>query len=178
MVRDHELKSMPSGDSVLNFSVATSRTWKDKGGEKQEQTEFHNMVAFGRQAEIIAEYTGKGSLLLVQGRLQTRSWEADGVKKYKTDIMVENVQLPPKSMSGGSGGNSGGSSYQRERTKADDDFDNLTSKDDENAPPARKPVARTPSYGGKNKPTATKRVQGRSEVEYPDDDINPDDIPF
>jgi single-strand DNA-binding protein len=93
--RDPELKSLPSGQAVANFSLATSRRWKDKSGEKQEQTEWHNVVAFGRTAEVIAQYVGKGSKLYVEGRLQTRSWDdkQSGEKRYRTEIVADSVQF-------------------------------------------------------------------------------------
>jgi len=96
LTRDPELKALPSGQNVVNFSVATNRVWKDKEGAKQEQAEFHNVVAFGKQAETIAQYMKKGSQILVEGRLQTRSWEADGVKKYATEIILEQFQFGAK----------------------------------------------------------------------------------
>lgn len=93
--RDPELKSLPSGQAVANFSLATSRRWKDKGGERQEQTEWHNVVAFGRTAEVIAQYVSKGSKLYVEGRIQTRSWDdkQSGEKKYRTEIVADSVQF-------------------------------------------------------------------------------------
>ncbi len=96
LTRDPELKVLPSGQNVVNFSVATNRVWKDKEGAKQEQAEFHNVVAFGKKAETIAQYMKKGSQILVEGRLQTRSWEADGVKKYTTEIILEQFQFGAK----------------------------------------------------------------------------------
>jgi single-strand DNA-binding protein len=93
--RDPELKSLPSGQAVASFSLATSRRWKDKGGERQEQTEWHNVVAFGRTAEVIAQYVAKGSKLYVEGRIQTRSWDdkQSGEKKYRTEIVADSVQF-------------------------------------------------------------------------------------
>lgn len=103
LTRDPEMKSLPSGIKVTNFSIATNRTWKDKDGSKKESTEYHNIVTFGRQAEIIAQYMKKGSSIMVEGRLQTRSWEADGKKNYRTEIMAENFQFGSKgSPAGGS----------------------------------------------------------------------------
>ena len=81
LTRDPELKALPSGIKVCSFGVATNRVWRDKEGNKQESTEFHNIVVFGRQAETTAQYLKKGSSVLVEGRLQTRSWDAqDGQK--------------------------------------------------------------------------------------------------
>jgi single-strand DNA-binding protein len=101
LTRDPEMKSLPSGIKVTNFSIATNRTWKDKDGSKKESTEYHNIVTFGRQAEIIAQYMKKGSSIMVEGRLQTRSWEADGKKNYRTEIMAENFQFGSKGSSAG-----------------------------------------------------------------------------
>lgn len=94
LTKDPELKTLPSGQSVINFSIATNRTWKNKNGEKQNSAEFHNMVAFGRTADLIKEYMRKGGGLFVEGRLQTRTWESkNGEKHYKTEIIVENMQF-------------------------------------------------------------------------------------
>jgi len=96
LTRDPELKSLPSGQQVANFSVATNRTWKDKDGAKQEAVEYHNVVAFGRTAEVIGQYVRKGHQILVNGRLQTRSWDKDGVKQYRTEIVVDDFQFGNK----------------------------------------------------------------------------------
>ena len=95
-----ELRNTPSGNSVCSFSVATNRVWKSRdGGGQETATEFHNIVAWRRLAEIAAQYLGKGSLVLVEGRLQTRSWNTPaGDKKWRTEIVADNLQLPPKSM--------------------------------------------------------------------------------
>lgn len=93
LTRDPELKSLPSGIKVANFGLATNRVWKDKDGSRKDSTEFHNVVVFGRQAENVAQYMKKGSNLLVEGRLQTRSWESDGKKNYRTEIIADNVQF-------------------------------------------------------------------------------------
>ena len=101
LTRDPELKSLPSGVKVASFSLATNRSWKDANGAKQDSTEYHNLVAFGKPAELIAQYCKKGNSLYVDGRLQTRSWEQDGQKKYPTEIVVENFQFGPKGTSSG-----------------------------------------------------------------------------
>lgn len=108
LTRDPELKSIPSGMKVTNFSLATNRVWRDKDGSKKEATEFHNVVVFGRQAETVAQYMKKGSNIMVEGRLQTRSWEADGKKNYRTEIIADNIQF-----GGRAGGSSEGSSSPR-----------------------------------------------------------------
>jgi len=97
LTRDVELKTMPSGDSVCNLSIATNRTWKNKNsGEKEQEVEYHNIVIFGKMADSVAQYMTKGSEMLVEGRLKTSSWETDGVKKYKTEIIAENVRFGSK----------------------------------------------------------------------------------
>jgi single-strand DNA-binding protein len=137
LTRDPELKALPSGANVASFGVATNRTWKDQNGEKKEATEFHNIVVFGRQADICAQYLKKGQQVLVEGRIQTRSWEKDAVKQYRTEIVAERVQFGAKT--GGFGGG---------EVRGDG-----------------API--TPSKGGKSE-----------EVDYPEETISPDDIPF
>jgi single-strand DNA-binding protein len=98
LTRDPELKALPSGSSVCNFSIATNRTWTDKtSGQKQQATEFHNVVVFGKMADTVAQYMRKGSQMLVEGRIQTRSWEGkDGKKNYRTEIVAESIQFGAK----------------------------------------------------------------------------------
>ena len=102
LTRDPELKSLPSGQAVSSFSMATNRKWKNKDGSSQEKAEFHNIVAFGKTAELICQYMQKGNGILIEGRLQTRSWDKDGTKHYMTEIVVENMQFGPKSQSAAS----------------------------------------------------------------------------
>lgn len=135
LTRDPELKALPSGQNVVNFAIATNRTYKDKNGAKQEQAEFHNVVAFGRTAEVIAQYMKKGRPMFVEGRIQTRSWEKDGAKQYRTEIIVGNFQF-------GAGGGEG-----RGQASGNDM--------DQSAP----------SDAGE-------------QIQYPDEEINPEDIPF
>lgn len=98
LTRDPETKAIPNGMKVTSFSVATNRTWKDKNGVKQEGVDFHNIVVFGRTAEIVAQYMKKGSNIMVEGRMQTRSWDdkATNTKKYRTEIIADSVQFGPK----------------------------------------------------------------------------------
>ena len=92
--KDPETRYTQGGDAVCNITVATSETWKDKNGEKQEKTEWHRIVFFGRQAEIAGEYLKKGRPVLVEGKLQTRKWtDKDGVEKYSTEIVASNLVL-------------------------------------------------------------------------------------
>lgn len=87
--RDPEVRTMQSGDKVANLSLATSKTWRDKtSGERQEKTEWHRVVVFGKAAEAVEKYLKKGSKIFVEGSIETRSWEQDGVKKYSTEIVV------------------------------------------------------------------------------------------
>lgn len=97
LTADPEIKTLPSGQPVANFRIATNRVFYNQNKEKQEQVEFHSAVAFGRTAEIIQQYLKKGSMLLIEGRLQTRSWEdSAGNKKYRTEIIVERLQMGPR----------------------------------------------------------------------------------
>jgi len=122
LTKDPELKQLPSGSSVANFSVATNRTWKDKDGAKQEDVEYHNIVIFGKMAETVAQYMRKGSQLMIEGRLQTQSWEKDGVKKYRTEIVAESVQFGAKPKSG--------SEDRQEDSSESQTVDNLEDTDD------------------------------------------------
>lgn len=137
LTRDPELKALPSGGQVANFSIATNRTYKDKAGAKQEQVEYHNVVAFGRTAEVIGQYMKKGRPIFVEGRLQTRSWEAEGKKNYRTEIIVESFQF------GADGGRGGAPSGGQDRAGAE----------------------------GESVPSG-------DAIQYPDEEINPEDIPF
>lgn len=149
ITRDPELKSLPSGSHVNSFSIATNRVIKDQSGAKKDVTEYHNIVAFGKQAEVIHQYMKKGSGILVEGRLQTRSWDGqDGKKQYRTEVVLENFQFGPKS---GGAATGGPSSYAAAPTSSS------ASADDQEAPfPAMQDEG----------------------VKYPDEEINPEDIPF
>lgn len=136
LTRDPELRALPSGMNVCSFSVATNRVFRDRDGKKQEQTDFHNIVVFGRQADVVAQYLKKGSSVFVEGRMQTRSWEGkDGEKKYRTEIVADHVQFGPR----GSG---------------------------------------SAGAGKREEPEEAPETSGGAGIEYPKDDINPDDIPF
>ncbi len=138
LTRDPELKALPGGSQVASFGLATNRTFKDKNGQKQETTEFHNIVAFGRTAEVIAQYCKKGRPIFVEGRIQTRSWEGkeDGKKQYRTEIIVDNFQFGADGGKGGAG--SPGVAHHDEQPAPSDE----------------------------------------GEIKYPDEEINPEDIPF
>lgn len=97
LTKDPELRALPNGQNVASFSLATNRYFNDKSGQRQENTEFHNIVLFGRLADIASQYLKKGSVALIEGRIQTRSWQDnEGHKKYKTEIVGESIQLGPK----------------------------------------------------------------------------------
>ncbi len=146
LTRDPERRTLPSGAGVTSFAIATTRTWKDKNGVKQEDTQFHNCVAFGPQADTIAQYMKKGSSMMVEGRIQNRSWDGpDGQKKYRTEIVIDTFQFGPK--------REGGGAY-------------------DNPAPAQQGGAK-PVQASQNSP-----AQELETIQYPDEEINPDDIPF
>ncbi|MEI6297044.1 MAG: single-stranded DNA-binding protein [bacterium] len=141
LTKDPEIRALPSGQKVSSFGVATNRTWKDKDGNKQEGTEYHNVSVFGKQAETCNQYLKKGQSVLVEGRMQTRSWDAqDGTKRYKTEIVADKVQFGPKG--NGSGGQGAGTTS--------------TATPSKNSAP----------------------VDNSPQIDYPEEEINPDDIPF
>jgi single-strand DNA-binding protein len=103
--RDPETRYTTGGDAVTNLRIATTDTWKDKAGEKQEKTEWHTVVLFGRQAEIAGEYLKKGRSVYIEGRLQTRKYtDKEGVEKYSTEIVGDRMQLLGSREGGGGGG--------------------------------------------------------------------------
>jgi single-strand DNA-binding protein len=106
LTRDPEIRVMPSGQQVATFGLATDSFYTDKtSGQRQQKTEFHNLVLFGRLAEIASQYLKKGGLALFEGRIQTRSWQdASGVKKYRTEIVADSMQLGPRQDQSADGG--------------------------------------------------------------------------
>jgi len=97
LTRDPEVKNLPSGQSVASFGVASNRHYTDKEGNKQQSTEFHNIVAFGKRADVCSRYLKKGMPILIEGRLQTNNWQGqDGVKRYRTEIIMEFMQMGPR----------------------------------------------------------------------------------
>lgn len=136
LTRDPELRSLPTGGQVASFGVATNRVFKKADGSKQEATDFHNVVVFGRQAETAAQYLKKGGSVYVEGRIQTRSWDSpDKGKQYKTEIIAERVQFGPRGSASGA--------------------------------PRDSEAAEAPQSAPKD-----------DAIDYPQEDINPDDIPF
>ena len=106
--RDPEVRFMPNGEAVANFSIATTENWKDKSGVKQEKTEWHNIVMYRRLAEIAGEYLKKGRPVYIEGRLQTRKWEKDGVTRYTTEIIGDQMQMLGSKEGGGQASYDGG----------------------------------------------------------------------
>ncbi len=97
LTRDPEVRTTTNGQPVASFSIATNRVWTSQDGNKQEAAEFHNIVAFGKLADICSRYLNKGRLVLIEGRIQTRSWQdQSGNKKYWTEIIAENMQMGPR----------------------------------------------------------------------------------
>lgn len=139
LTRDPELKALPSGMNVCSFSLATNRVYNDRDGKRQEQVDYHNIVVFGKQADTTAKYLKKGSATYVEGRMQTRSWEKDGVKQYRTEVVADRVQFGPRTDGGGGGQSNAGASTSGNNPQ------------DSAIPPA---------------------------PDYPEEDINPEDIPF
>lgn len=97
LAKDPEVRTIPSGQQVATFSIATNRIWYNQAKEKNQEVEFHNIVAWGKLADIAGKYLKKGAMALIEGRIKTRSWQAqDGTKKYRTEIIAEALQLGPK----------------------------------------------------------------------------------
>ncbi|MFA6404926.1 MAG: single-stranded DNA-binding protein [Candidatus Paceibacterota bacterium] len=147
LTRDPEIKALPSGSKVASFGVATNRIFKNKEGVKQEMVEYHNVSAFDRLGELVAQYMKKGQQILVEGRIQTRSWEAqDGQKKYRTEIIADNIQFGPKLSSSSSSSPS--------------------------------PSTKTAVEEGDSSLPSTNTDKSGEKIDYPQEEINPDDIPF
>lgn len=116
--RDPEVRYMPNGEAVCNFSIATTENWKDKAGVKQEKTEWHNIVMYRKLAEIAGEYLAKGRPVYIEGRLQTRKWEKDGVTRYSTEIIADSMQMLGGKDGGQSAGQGGGDDYNQDQAPA------------------------------------------------------------
>ena len=120
--KDPEIKYTPSGTAIANFTMATSENYKDKDGQKQERTEWHRIVAFGKLAEICGEYLAKGKQVYVEGRIQTRSWDdKDGNKKYMTEIVANIMQMLGKADESATGASAADSSVVPESPQVDED---------------------------------------------------------
>lgn len=169
ITRDPELRNTPNGQTVTSFSIATNRRWKNQvTNEFQEATEYHDIVAWGKSAEFIANFMKKGNKIYIDGRLQTRGWETpDGVKQRRTEVIVENfVPLNPKGSAGGSLDNlsdlsSVSTAEELPQNAPSSDIDQTETK----ATLAKK-SAKNPENKAKNATSA------------PEDEINLEDIPF
>lgn len=106
VTQDPEVRTTPGGQQVSSFSIATNRYWNDQSGQKQNKAEFHNIVAWGRLAEVAGQFLKKGSYVLIEGRIETRNWEDknSGQRRYRTEIVAENLQLGPRANGQGGGG--------------------------------------------------------------------------
>ncbi|MEK7089567.1 MAG: single-stranded DNA-binding protein [Patescibacteria group bacterium] len=122
LTNDPQLRSTPGGQSVASFSIATNRNWTDKQGVKQVDVQFHNIVAWGRQAEIVSQYMKKGGLIMIEGRLQTRNWkDKQEQTRSTTEIVCESLQLGPRA-TGGAGDFGGGAPRSSSQEAKRDDY--------------------------------------------------------
>ena len=114
VTREPEVRSLPSGQQVTNFSIATNRFYTSSAGEKKQEAEFHNIVCFGKLADISSRYLTKGSLVLIEGRIQTRNWtNQTGAKQYRTEIIAESLQLGPRGAGAPAQGGASNSNYSK-----------------------------------------------------------------
>lgn len=121
LTRDAELKTLPSGNPVISFGLATNRTYTNKVGQKQTETEFHNLVLWGKRAEVLAQYLTKGKMVFVEGRLKTTSWTSpSGEKRSRMEVIVEDLQFGPKLASGGNKVGDGESKEELATVSVDD----------------------------------------------------------
>lgn len=125
---DPELKYTPNGTAQAQISLATSEKWKDSDGNQKEKTEWHRIIAWRRQAEFVGEWLKKGQLVSIEGKLQTRSWEQDGQKKYMTEIIADNITMLGSRAEGGGGGSTGGPPKAEEPPAS---TDNIEDDDDD-----------------------------------------------
>jgi single-strand DNA-binding protein len=154
LTRDPELRQTPNGQNVCSFSLALNRSYKDASGEWQEATDFIDIVAWGPLAERVSQYLTKGRRCLVQGRLQSRSWEQDGQKRNKVEVLANDVTFLDSRGSGGEGGESGGNNYQQGGNSGGS------------------------SDSGSSKPAPSKKKDDVVIEDVTDEPINLDDIPF
>lgn len=139
LTRDPEMRALPSGKPVVNFGLATNRIWKDKDNQRQQDTQFHNIVMFGKLAEIANQYLKKGALTMIEGRINNRTWDGkDGVKRYTTEIIADAMQMGPKSAKFAPGA-ADNSAEDKKQSIPEEKLDT---------------------------------------IEYPEENINPEDIPF
>lgn len=177
LTRDPERRALPSGQAVCNFSIATNRFYTSADGQKQQDAEFHNIVAFGKLAEIASQYLKKGSMVLIEGRIKTRNWQdAAGVKHYKTEVIAERLQLGPRTARTGDFDDSLPSvANETQKTVSQDDIpviDETGQKVETPQPPVVAPPNETPE----DKPDES--VTEPPTPEQNTDEIDVKDIPF
>ncbi|MBD3360950.1 single-stranded DNA-binding protein [Candidatus Peregrinibacteria bacterium] len=158
LTRDPEMRQIPGGQVVTTFGMATNLVWTDQSGERQSKAEFHNIVAWRKLGEICGQYLKKGGKVYIEGRLQTRDWEGeDGVKRYRTEIVADNMIMLDKK-----GDNPGGgmdTSMEREAGGIED-----SSSDDSFSEDAKEP--------------ASKKTAGKNTKNSEEEDVKIDDLPF
>lgn len=153
---DPQIRTTPGGQSVTTIGVATNRAWTDKAGAKQEETEFHNVVVWGRQAEVAGQFLTKGAMVLIEGRIMTRNWtDKQNQQRKTTEIMCERLQLGPRAAGGGQGG---GGSYSSNRPASSGSSSSSSS-----------------SSSG---PSGAPSLEDIPTINLEDEDIRPEDIPF
>ncbi len=152
VTRDPEVRALPSGQQVTSFGIATNRFYTDQSGQKKQEAEFHNIVCFGKLADISSKYLTKGSLVLIEGRIKTRNWlNSAGVKQYRTEIIADSLQLGPRQGSAPAGQYSKSFSPQPEMPRADD-----IPIIEENSPPA--------NFINNESPTTEEKQDGEIDV--------------
>ena len=175
--RDAELRYIPSGQAVAHFSVATNRRWTNQAGEAQEQVEYHEIVAWGKLAEIVSQLIKRGTKVYVEGRLQTRQWEGqDGGKRQRTEIIAENIiSLSPRTETSGSlsAEAPGAKADEYAQTAPPEDYDqtksSVASAKDDQTKSAKKPAT---------VPASDKEEAKVEDLAKEADEINLDEIPF
>lgn len=151
LTSDPQLRTIPSGQQVANFSIATNRVWKDKSGAKQEEVEYHNVVVWGRQAEVASQFLIKGAMVLIEGRLRTRTWQnQQGQNQKTTEIISERMQLGPRP--------AGKAQFVSQSSSAHSGLDPLESK----------------TSGGDTPAQSSDLPQ----IDINEEDVKPEDLPF
>lgn len=175
VTRDPEVRSLPSGQQVASFGIATNRFYTDSAGEKKQDVEFHNIVCFGKLADISSRYLNKGSLILIEGRIKTRNWtNAQGIKQYRTEIIAEALQLGPKGSGGGM--SSGYNSNHNRASFADNKPASNNKQTNEDIPVIEENYA--PPAQNNEENYQSPKARSSSFEDKPTDEIDVKDIPF
>lgn len=166
LASDPEFRTTPSGQEVASLRMVTNRIWNDQSGQRNESSEFHNVVVWGRLAQIANQYLNKGSMVMIEGRLQTHSWEGkDGVKRYKTEVVAENLQLGPKPKK-----TAEGEPRQRWEMMQDEKINKPS--------PADQPASWARASESKEKIPIVNENEPPSDLEVEEDEIKLKDVPF